>query len=835
MTTTVFIHLQIKQQQMKKIFYTFVLLFIALLGADAQTVVTGVYADSTTTEPIPYATVAIFKGDKGQPESVTLTTLDGSFELRTKGKGDYRFSITNMGNKPIEKTFVASGQTLDFGTLLASSMSEKLEELTVVAQKPIIKSEVDRITYDVEADPEAPAKNALDMLRKMPLITVDGEDNIQLNGSSSFKIHVNGNPSSLFDNEPGKTLKGIPATAIKNVEVITSPGAKYDAEGVGGIINIVMSQGTNMDGYTATVSVNGELPKSLNGSVNLMVKKGKLTVSGRAFYNKRRNNDFDIDYKFEYLLKDGTDVTKMSNVQAEGNRFGMANLDMSYEIDTMRLINITWNYREGSGYNEIFNATVDNLKNNKRVFSLKTDSYNKWIWSGNEFNFNYERKINKDHSLTLSLKAYTSPKGGGESYMKYYDWQIEGSVPENYVDTESDNDEESGEYVGQLDYIGKLNENNSLEAGVKYTLRKNDSESQTLYTRDILPIIADSSMSSSLSHQQGILAGYASYTLKLNKFSTKLGVRVENSVLDAESLYGETKTTFDYNETDFVPSVYFAYNFTHTNSLKLSYNMRIMRPGIHYLNPYREEQTPFQIRYGNIELDSEHHHSMSLSYSSFAQKVMFNTSLTYNYCDNAIVNYRFMNDEVMESTFGNYGLQHSVRLSVFSNITFSKSTSMWLNGGLSYIDIVNNTTDDKANGFQPNIFAGLNQKLPLGMQAGLFGGFNGKGVQLQSEGFNMYIYGVNVNKSMLNDRLTFSLAANSFFNPILKITQIEESVGARSEVNGDFPIWRVRAGVSFRIGDLKTSVKKTRSIESDDVLGGGNESGGEDSGMQGVM
>jgi hypothetical protein len=809
---------------MKPIFSFMLLMLISTASLFSQTIVTGVYVDSATVEGIPYATVALFKDGSTQPEVVTLTTLNGSFEAKTKSNGNYRMTITNMGNKPVSEPFVADGKKHDFGNIIALPMSEKLEELTVVAAKPIIKSEVDRISYDVEADPEAPAKTALDLLRKMPLITVDGEDNIKLNGSTSFQIHVNGKPSTLFENEPGKTLKGIPATAIKNVEVITAPGAKYDAEGVGGIINIVMSQGSNLDGYTATLSLNAETPLVLNGSVNFMLKKDKFTASGRLFYNEQFQFDSDLGYKFEFAPYDGKNMTIMDSPQTQKERFGLANIDLTYEFDTLHLLNVAWNYRNGSSNISLKDAFAKQIRNGQEDFTLNINNESVWLWSGNEFNVNYEHKLNNDHILTLSFKSFTSPNGGSESNMKYSNWNINQPVPLNYYDTDSENDEKRGETVGQLDYVGKINDNHSLEAGVKYTHRFNDSESYTVYSRDYEPILLDSVVNSSLEHRQGILAAYASYTLKANKFSSKLGMRLENSTLDATSIYNDEVTTFDYNHLDFVPSLYLAYNLSHTNSVKLAYNMRIMRPGISYLNPYRFEQSPFEINYGNIELESEYHHSVSASFSSFAQLFMLNTSFTYNYCGNDIVNYRFLNNSVLESTYGNYGKQNSFRWNVYTNVTFSKSTSLSFNGDLGYVHLKSTKSDIEAKGFEPNFYMGLNQDLPWEIQSSFYVGYNSKRVQLQSEGFDFYYYGLTINRSFVKDRLTFSVDANNFLKPMLKLHQEQLSEGARSVQDIEYPIGRVRVGISYRIGELKASKRTVRSIESDDLMSETNQS-----------
>ena len=147
----------------------------------------------------------------------------------------------SLGYNPVQKPFsVKDGQLqFDFGKLTLKQSSVELGEVQVVADKPLVKVEADKLSYNAESDPDTKSSNALDMLKKVPLITVDGEDNVQLKGSSNYKVFVNGKPSTMASNNTKDFLRNLPASSIKNIEVITSPGAKYDAEGVGGIINIV--------------------------------------------------------------------------------------------------------------------------------------------------------------------------------------------------------------------------------------------------------------------------------------------------------------------------------------------------------------------------------------------------------------------------------------------------------------------------------------------------------------------------------------------------------------------------------------------------------------------
>ena len=221
--------------------------------------VKGVLLDSLTQDGEPYATIKITK--KGAPDKavkMAVTGANGRFQEKLNvGAGDYVITISSIGKAPVTKEFTLkpSVRVIDLGTMLSAEANNELKGVEVVAQKPLVKVDVDKIEYNIEDDPDSKSNSILEMLRKVPLVTVDGEDNIQVNGSSSFKIHVNGKPNNMMSNNPKEVLKSMPANSIKYIEVITSPGAKYDAEGVGGILNIV-TVGGGFEGYTATFRAN---------------------------------------------------------------------------------------------------------------------------------------------------------------------------------------------------------------------------------------------------------------------------------------------------------------------------------------------------------------------------------------------------------------------------------------------------------------------------------------------------------------------------------------------------------------------------------------------------
>lgn len=249
---------------------------------------------------------------------MNVTDEKGRFQERLPQKGNYTLQITSVGKRTVIRhfTLTEANPVADLGTLYTYDDTQMLKGVEVVAQKPLVKAEIDKISYSIEDDPDSKTNTTLEMLRKVPLVTVDGEDNIEVNGSSNFKVHVNGKPNTLMSNNPKEVLRSLPANSVKSIEVITEPGAKYDAEGIGGILNIITTD-AKMQGYNVTLGGNaGNM--GVSGYAYGTVQVGKFTVTGNYSYNYQnqpRNysesgrEDFtSSDYR--HLLNEGFSKTK---------------------------------------------------------------------------------------------------------------------------------------------------------------------------------------------------------------------------------------------------------------------------------------------------------------------------------------------------------------------------------------------------------------------------------------------------------------------------------------------------------------------------------------------
>lgn len=807
----------------------------------------GVLLDSLTQEGEPYATIKIVKKEApAHALKMLVTDMKGKFQEKVPGTGDFVMTISSIGRNTIVKDFTvkAGEKIVDFGTLYITDASNELGQVEVVAQKPLVKADIDKIEYNVQDDPDSKSNSVLEMLRKVPLVTVDGEDNIKVNGSSSFKVYVNGKPNNMMSNNPTEVLKSMPANSIKHIEVITNPGPKYDAEGVGGILNIV-TVGSGLEGYTATFSGNVS-NMGAGGGLFGTVKSGKLTVSARYNYNY---NDRPRSYSGGNRRTVGDVTEGSSDLDYDGSSKGHGNfqsgsMEASYEIDTLRLVSMSFGLWGGGNNSTSINNTLATAPGtSNELYRYVSDGRSKSSWYSIDGGVDYQRMFHvKDRMFTLSYKINTSPQTS-DSYSTYNDmhaatdWE---DFLKRLYDLNNDGSQNTTEHTFQADYTTPIGKIHTLEAGAKYILRDNSSEDDR-YERQIGTTgdyVLDEEHSSHYKHQNDILAAYMGYGLRVKKISGRLGVRYEHTKQEVKYLLGRGDD-FNKNFDDVVPSASIGYKLTDMSNLRFGYNMRIYRPGIWYLNPYLNDSNPTNISQGNSHLDSEKSHSFNLSYSNFTQKFNINLSARYSFTNNSIEQVTEQvkdteieglqnptGKEVLYSTYQNIGKSRNASLSGYVNWNATSNTRIYANlyGNYTYMEGANGLKNDGWNLFA---YGGAQQSLPHDWRISLNIYGQTPWIMLQGKGSSFFDYGLSVNKSFLNKRLTLSAFASNFFKKYTSPTSSIEGVGFTQDSWNRYTRQRFGVSVSYRIGELKASVKKAaRTISNDDVKGGGGEGGG---------
>ena len=796
---------------MRVILLTVMLTSAAVIMAQ-KTTVTGVLIDKNLNEGEPYATVRVFKaGKQDKPVAMSLTDENGHFTQEIKGKGLFEIVFSSIGKEDLRQTVeVGKESTLDMGTLYIKDSDTMLKGVEVVAQKPLVKMEVDKMSYNVAEDEDSKSYTVLDMLRKVPMVTVDGQDNITVNGSSSFKVYVNGKPNVMFSSNPSMIFKNMPAIAVKSIEVVTNPGAKYDAEGVGGVLNIVMNgQGgqsaQSINGYNGTIRASAG-NKSLGGSVFVSGQQGKLSYSDNIMenYNKPGTTNLYVEQRngnADILIHSQTE-TKLPST--------MGNLSIGYELDSMSNINATASFNtlnlknnghvtssmNGGAYGTGFGYDYDiSLKNKRTSFSGNID---------------YQRFFNKERNRSLML-TYQLNYNPSEDEQRN-DFNSPSTAFLDLTDRYSLNKENTTEHTLQADYTTPIGRGQTLNVGSKLMTRRAKSDA-LYYLQDVL----NESQSMDYLYKNSIIAGYAEYEGKWGQAGAKGGVRYEHTWQNVEYRLGNGED-FTKNYGSLVPSASLSYDLSPGRNMGLTYNMRISRPGISYLNPYVNRTDPTSISYGNTDLDVEKSHNVSLVYNMFTPRLMMNLNLRYSYTGNGIEEYSFINNNVLNTTYGNIVKRQQTGINVYANWLAHKNTRILLNGGVSYTNLKSQEFSVSNNGWQANAMVGLQQTLPWNLKLGAYIITSTKSYTLQgwNSGYNLLT--ANISKSILNDRLTFSLSGLMGLSDKgnLKIESKSGSTDFAYHQTVNIPLKGFSFSISFNFGNNKRQNKTHESrVQSD--------------------
>ena len=779
----------------------------------AQTTVKGLLMDETLGESEPFATVRVFKAGKTEkPVAMFLTDENGQFSQEVKGKGRFDIVFSSIGKEDLKKTIELEGKgILNLDTLYIKENATMLKGVEIVAQKPLVKMDVDKMSYNVAEDEDSKSYTVLDMLRKVPMVTVDGQDNITVNGSSSFKVYVDGLPNVMFSSNPSMVFKSMPATAVKSIEVVTNPGAKYDAEGAAGILNIVMNKqnpqaAQSMNGYNGTVRASvGN--KQLGGSVFINGQQGKFSYSANVMtsYNKPGNTTTET----EQVQENGATQLLTSENDLK-TPFTMGNLTLGYQIDSMSVLNLTAQVNSMnikttgtslttlSGYGNDFSyGSTTELKNKRTSFSGSLD---------------YQRFFNQDHTKSLALTYQLNYSPAKTEMTNNF------NVVSDYIDLTdrySDNKNNTTSHTFQVDYSTPIGKGQTLSLGGK--LQLHDATADSKY---YLKGVYDPTSSSDYEYKNSILAGYGEYAGNFNKLGVKAGLRYEYTWQDVEYHLGNGE---DFKKTygNLVPTASLQYTLSQGSNLGLTYNMRISRPGISYLNPYVDKSNPIALTYGNPELDVEKSHNFSLVYNLFTPKLMVNLNLHHNFMDNAIAQYSFYDsDNLLNTTYGNVVKSHQTGLSGYVNYLATKNTRLFFNGGLNYTDMRSDVLAQSNSGWTANAMIGLQQTLPWDLKLSAFAITSTKSYSLQgwNGGFNLLTG--SLSKSLLKDKLTLSVSGVVGLNKggKLNIESCSNGKNFTAHTNVKVPIYGVTFTVSYTFGNSKIRAKQHTNRVQDDFI-----------------
>jgi len=810
---------------MKKIL-SIAISFLLAVTAFAQnstikgTILTGSVADSKTKEAEIYATIQFFS--KNEPEKViayTMTDENGAFEHSLPSKGEYILYYTNVGKKDLKIEFSLNGEDkYDFGEILVEDDIEALNAASVVAQKPLVKMDVDKITYKVSDDVDSKTNTVLDMLRKVPMVSVDGQDNITVNGSSSFKVYVDGKPNQMLSANPSQILKYMPASSVKNIEVITNPGVRYDAEGAGGILNLTTNtENTNgasaiSDGAYGSISVNAS-NRGLGGTFILNAQKGKFSTGITATTLNQNLSGTTMDTDRTQNTATG-DVNTFTHAETKVKiPINVVNLSANYEINDQNIISLTGGF---SGLSTKMDGLTSASMSIPEVGKYEYDGTMKIKSSTNSINasadYQHTWKDNPEKNFLVSYQFSSSPSVNNNRNT------FNGMIPGmDLTDRKSDGTTNSISHSIQTDYITPLGNAQTFSTGVKYLYRDNLSD-QVNYNWNGNEFERTDVGSLKYDFINRIGAVYAEYTGQFGNFGIKAGVRYEYTWQDVKYSRGEGKD-FSMRYGNLVPAASMQYNISMTENIGLAYNLRISRPGISYLNPYVNTSDPTQISYGNTDLTTENNHNVSLVYNRFSSKLMINATLRYSFTPESIAQYSFFDkNNVMNTTYGNIVRSQSTGLNAFVMYQPFKQTQIIVNGSVGYTNLRSKQLGQSNSGIAQTILLGLQQTIPfdLRLSLNLIGAGNSISLQGNSNGITMITAGLS--RSFLDNKLNASITAIGTpkgLNIVTKSTTTGYDFSTTSITK--IPLGQVQASLSWSFGSSKTKTsKKAKKVEIED-------------------
>lgn len=703
----------------------------------------------------------------------------------------------------------------DPDSLAVDTMVYDMEGVTIAAQRKLVKNDIDKLTYDVAGDVTVQTKNTLDMLRSVPLVTVDGQENIKIKGSTAFKVYRNGHPDPTLSGQNMKeVLKAIPASQIKKVEVITDPGAKEDAEGTQYVLNIVMKDNANMNGVTGSLysQYNFSLKSPTIGGM-ITAQKGKLATSLSYGYSRQeqdQGNDIST-----YYVKSGNLLTQRHRENV-GVNIHYGDFNASYEVDSLNLLSANF----GGYYLDINVSNVPvyfNMTNNGLpVYSYRSiASYPQHNYYDLHGRLDYQHKTRLEGEVLTASYQLQTTRSHQNCIQRYED---ELNMPVSYTGNGNDNRQRFMEHTFQLDYVRPMGKVFKWNAGAKYILRQNRSDAWLTYTG-----AEEMNQHALFNHDTQVGAAYMEGIYSGPKLQARAGLRYEYSYLQAKYPDG-SQANFDKRLSDWVPSASLRWSMTETQSVKFSFATNISRPGISYLNPAQVQQ-PFSLSYGNPGLNSSHNYRFSLEYNYITTKTSLMGGVSTNFSNDGITALNFDQDGISVSTYGD--LLHSHSLMLWAYI----QTSLWKGATLSGgPNVWKSTYKDSSTGLRMSRWASYNnlnftQKFPWK----LIFNFNG-GINIGHEAESVYAYGspshwwsASLSRTFLKeDRLNVSVSVSNLIGP-------HYTSYPSYTVQGDFrgsDAWvgeqkGVRISVSWRFGSLKGGVKKTEhTIENTDLVGG---------------
>lgn len=642
------------------------------------------FVDSKTNKPIEYVTVSLIKTTDSAVVNGTTTTKKGEIKLENIAFGAYKLKATFIGYKSITTPpfyITPKELTNDLGIYKLDPNNKNLKTLEIVGERNDFNNQLDKKTYTVGKNITNIGGSATDILQNIPSVNVDIDGKVSLRGSENVTVLIDGKPSTLTGANRQAILQQLPANAISEVEIITNPSAKYDADGMAGIINIKTKK-DKLKGFNANTQVTAGTNDKYSFNIGLNNRTTKYNLFGNYSYRHERRDNFGNSEQFnrfdtiKYSFKSNNDGYNL-------NDFHTGRAGIEYYLNNHNTVSLSTGISsnisskpEAFSYN--YFDSVGSFTQNFKRNNFSTD--NNFTLDAS---LDYKRTTQKNKSeITASATISSNVRNANEAYKN------SNAISFDIASQRNTNTANFTNFIAQVDYIYPL-KNGKFETGAKNTNRLIDNNQQGFrYNFGNSEYWQDSLISNHFIYNENVSAAYAIYTGKKQKFDYQVGLRSELTNIDGNSK--TTATTFNNNYFNFFPSGFIKYALSKTQDVQFGYSRRVNRPGFETLNPFIDYSDSVNLRQGNPKIKPEYIHSLELNYLTQINKLNFSTTLYYRYTDNMIARYRSVNPATGQSlmTYYNFNSSENTGVEAIIRYSFVKLGNLMLSGNW-YRNVIN--------------------------------------------------------------------------------------------------------------------------------------------------
>jgi hypothetical protein len=768
-------------------------------------VVSGRLVDSVTLKPLENVIITLWQNSKSIQH--TSTSEHGTFSFSKLSPGNYAVNVEGLYYQP-KKLLITLSNALgrrDLGDIKISLKDNNLKEVGIIAQNLISRS-VDRLTYAVEKDPQSSATSVLNIMSKVPLLSLDPNNNIKLQGESNYRILMDGKPSVLLANNASEVLRNMPASTIKSIEVITSPSGKYLIEGVSAVINIITKKRIE-NGYEGTIFTQYKTPAGgIGAGLSQTLKLGKFVVSGYTSYS-----EIDLPSTSTALSRQGNspdNIHLQQNGEKQSNtKSDIISTDVSYDIDSLNLLTFhlaRYNQKSHNGSN--FLTVINN--SDSLLQQYNTENLSRSSLRDFELSLNYQKQFAQDKTKIFTL-SYLYLKTDAElSNSNFFNNSI--NITEgNYVQSNSSNNSEHS-FQADLDHAYKKLKINS---GVKGVLRLGDSKN-----------LSSNSLSDFNDYQnnQYLFFAYNSYKIALKDWELLGGYRLEFVRSKNQFGYNEPASLKDY--TYLLPNLTVNYKINNYHALNLSFNQNVQRPNISYLNPFIDRSNPNLEIAGNPDLRPVKNSRFNMQYSRFKKSTVV-VSLAYAFSNNQIQQIYSITDTsgIARLTYDNVSKIKNLSLNLSYNLSLSKKINLNVSGNGTYTRLAGMTDSSSVmveqSGVLGEVNVGINYNLAENFQVNGRFAYTSPAIFLQGRTTSYPIFIFGGTKQLFEKRLSLGFSVMNPFTKYRYIDNIFSVTSFRQESRTQFYNRSFSVQAAFKFGQIKGSIRtNSKGINNNDIL-----------------